>query len=178
VDGRSVQRFFAGFFCGSAPYSLRKASAARKPFVIGAGLVAISAISSAHNAQLVTGKVGGDLDLAAGQQAAARAARNLLAVLLDAVDGDPSRIERLLMVRGYVNAADDFLSVHKVVYAASEVIIAALGDKGRHARTAIGCAARPNGNAVTFDAIAVLQSNPLAQGSIPDADAPLNPAVQ
>jgi len=128
-----------------------------EPFVIGAGLVALSAISSAENGELVTGKIGRDLDLAAGQRAAERAARNLLAVLLDAVGGDPSRIERLLIVRGYVNAADDFPSVHKVVDAASGVLIAALGDKGRHARTTLGCATLPNGNAVTLEAIAVLR---------------------
>jgi len=130
-----------------------------EPFVTGAGLVAISAISSAENGELMTGKVGRDLDLAAGQRAAARAAKNLLAVLLNAVDGDPSRIERLLMVRGYVNAAGDFPSVHKVIDAASEVLIATLGEKGRHARTALGCATLPNGNAVTLEAIAVLKSN-------------------
>jgi enamine deaminase RidA (YjgF/YER057c/UK114 family) len=128
-----------------------------EPFAVGTGLIAISAISSAENGELITGKVGRDLDLAAGQHAAERAARNLLAVLLDAVGGDPSRIDRLLMVRGYVNAADDFLAVHKVVDAASGVIIAALGDNGLHARTVLGCATLPNGNAVTLEAIAVLR---------------------
>ena len=128
-----------------------------EPFAIGAGLVALSAISSAEDGELITGKVGRDIDLAAGQRAAERAARNLLAVLLDAVGGDPARIERLLMVRGYVNAADDLTAVHKVVDAASEVIVAALGDQGRHARTALGCVTLPNGNAVTLEAIVVLR---------------------
>jgi len=54
-------------------------------FAIGAGLVAASAISSAENGKPITGKVGRDLDLAAGQCAAERAARNLLAVLKSAV---------------------------------------------------------------------------------------------
>ena len=130
-----------------------------EPFAVAAGLIAISAISSAEDGQLVTGKVGRDLDLAAAQRAAERAARNLLAVLLDAVDGEALRIGRLLMVRGYVNAADDFPAVHKVVDAASDVIIAALGDKGRHARTSLGCATLPNGNAVTLEAIATLNLN-------------------
>jgi len=129
------------------------------PFAIGAGLIALSAISSAKDGELITGKVGRNLDLAAGQRAAERAARNLLAVLFEAVGGDPSRIERLLMVRGYVNAADDFTLVHKVVDAASGVLIAALGEKGRHARTALGCATLPNGNAVTLEAIALLRAN-------------------
>ena len=127
-----------------------------EPFVASGRLLALSAISSARDGRLITGKVGRDLDLASGQAAARRAAENLLAVLLRAVGGDPSRIEQILFVRGYVNAADDFPSVHKVIDAASEVIIARLGDRGRHARTALGCATLPNNNAVTIDAIAVI----------------------
>jgi len=129
-----------------------------EPFIASGSIVALSAISSAENGQLITGKVGRDLDLATARQAAERAARNLIAVLRDAAGGDLSRVRHLLMVRGHVNAAEDFLFVHQVVDAASVEIIAALGEKGRHARTAIGCAALPNGNAVTLDAIAILKS--------------------
>ena len=129
-----------------------------EPYVANGSIVALSAISSAEDGQLITGKVGRDLDLAAARAAAERAARNLLAVLRDAAGDDLSRVRHMLMVRGYVNATDDFQFVHKVIDAASVEIIAALGDKGCHARTAIGCAALPNGNAVTVEAIAVLKS--------------------
>ena len=63
-------------------------------------LVALSAISSAKDGQLITGKVGRDIDFDTAQEAARRAAANLLAVLLDAVDGDADQIEGLLFVRG------------------------------------------------------------------------------
>ena len=126
-----------------------------EPFVASGRLIALSAISSARDGKLVTGKVGRELDLEAGRQAARRAAENLLAVLLQAVGGDATRVERILFVRGYVNAAEDFPSVHKVIDAASELIVERLGDKGRHARTALGCATLPNNNAVTLDAVAV-----------------------
>lgn len=122
-------------------------------------LVALSAISSAKDGQLITGKVGRDIDFDTAQEAARRAAANLLAVLLDAVDGDADQIEGLLFVRGYVNAADDFPLVHKVVDAASELIVERLGDRGRHARTALGCATLPNNNAVTLEAIAVVRED-------------------
>ena len=56
------------------------------------------------------------------------------------------------MVRGSVNPAPDFVLVHQVVDAASELLIADLGERGRHARTAIGCSTLPNRNAVTLDA--------------------------
>ena len=130
-----------------------------EPFMRFGEIVALSAISSARDGALVTGKVGRELDLEAGREAARRATDNLLAVLVDAAGGDPAGIERLLVVRGYVNAAEDFLLVHKVIDAASERLIETLGEeRGRHARTALGCATLPNGNAVTLEAIAVLRS--------------------
>jgi enamine deaminase RidA (YjgF/YER057c/UK114 family) len=127
-----------------------------EPFVASGRLLALSAISSARDGRLITGKVGRDLDLVAGRAAARRAAENLLVVLLRAVGDDQARVEQILFVRGYVNAAEDFPSVHEVIDAASEVIIAKFGDRGRHARTALGCATLPNNNAVTIDAIAVI----------------------
>ena len=135
-----------------------------EPFVASGRLVALSAISSARDGKLLTGKVGRDLDFPAAQAAARRAAENLLAVMLEAVGGDAARIERILFVRGYVNAAEDFPSVHKVIDAASELIIARLGAKGRHARTALGCATLPNNNAVTIDAVAVIAAPDCASG--------------
>ena len=130
-----------------------------EPFVRVGQLVALSAISTAKNGVLIAGKVGPgrDLDLAAAQGAARRAAENLLSVLLDAAGGDFENVERLLLMRGYVNAAEGFGEVHKVLDAASALIIERLGDKGRHARTALGLATLPNNNAVTLEAIAVLK---------------------
>jgi enamine deaminase RidA (YjgF/YER057c/UK114 family) len=128
------------------------------PFARFGDLVLLSAISSARDGTLVTGKVGRDLDLAAGRAAARRAGENLLAVLVEAADGDAGRIDRILVVRGYVNAAEDFREVHKVVDGASELIHERLGaERGAHARTALGCATLPNGNAVTLEAVAVLR---------------------
>ena len=129
-----------------------------EPFILCGQLLTLSAISSARDGQMITGKVGRDLDFAAAQEAARRAAENLLKVLLGAVGGEESRIVQILVIRGYVNAADDFATVHKVIDASSELIINRLGDKGRHARTALGCATLPNNNAVTLEAMAVVTS--------------------
>jgi hypothetical protein len=71
-----------------------------QPFIVSGRLIALSAISSAREGQLVTGKVGRDLTIDDGRDAARAAAQNLLAVLLDAVDGDQSRVEQVLFVRG------------------------------------------------------------------------------
>jgi len=131
-----------------------------EPFVRHGDLVAVSAISSARDGQLVTGKVGRDLSFEDGCQAARRAAENLLAVLLEAAGGDWRAIRQILLVRGQVNASDDFPQVHKVIDAASELLIEKLGDSGRHARTAIGCSTLPNNNAVTLEALAIVEVNP------------------
>jgi enamine deaminase RidA (YjgF/YER057c/UK114 family) len=120
-----------------------------EPFVRSGDLVFVSAISSAREGAMITGKVGRDLSLDEGREAARRAADNLLGVLESA-----GEVEAVLLVRGQVNAVEDFGQVHKVIDAASERIIERLGDKGRHARTAIGCATLPNNNAVTLEAIA------------------------
>jgi enamine deaminase RidA (YjgF/YER057c/UK114 family) len=128
-----------------------------EPFAVVGNLMGISAISSAREGELLTGKVGRDLELAAAQEAARRAADNLLAVLYLAIGEDVGRLERILMVRGYVNAAEDFDLIHKVVDAASERIIGRLGDRGRHARSAIGCSTLPNNSAVTLEAIVALR---------------------
>jgi enamine deaminase RidA (YjgF/YER057c/UK114 family) len=128
-----------------------------EPFVLTDNLLALSAISSARDGELVTGKVGRDVDFEQAQDAARRAADYLLAVLDEALGGDSSRLDRLLFVRGYVSAVDGFPSIHKVLDAASERIIERLGERGRHARSAIGCATLPNNNAVTLEAVAVLR---------------------
>ena len=123
-----------------------------EPYTRCGDLVFLSAISSAREGHMITGKVGAELTLEKGREAARRAAENLLAVLEIAAGQD--RIEGILLVRGQVNATGDFTQVHKVIDAASELIVERLGEKGRHARTALGCATLPNGNAVTLEAIA------------------------
>jgi len=128
-----------------------------EPFTRLGPVVFVSAISSARDGQLITGKVGADIDFAHAQAAATRAAENLLGVIMDAAGGDSSRIEKVLLVRGYVNAAEDFTQVHKVIDAASELLIEKLGETGRHARTSLGCATLPNGNAVTLEAVVLLR---------------------
>ena len=120
-----------------------------EPFTRSGDLVFVSAISSARDGAMITGKVGRDLSFEDGREAAKRAADNLLAVLERA-----GEVEAVLLVRGQVNATEDFAQVHKVIDAASERIIERLGESGRHARTAIGCATLPNNNAVTLEAIA------------------------
>ena len=128
-----------------------------EPFTRCGDLVFLSAISSARGEEMITGKVGRDISFDEGCEAARRAAENLLGILSIAAGG-LENVKSILLVRGQVNAADDFAGVHKVVDAASEVLIERLGVRGRHARTAIGCATLPNDNAVTLEAIARVET--------------------
>lgn len=125
-----------------------------EPFRRHGDLIALSAISSARDGKMITGKVGRDLTFEDGCEAARQAAENLLAVLAEAAG--EHRIAQILLLRGHVNAADSLTQIHKVIDAASELIIERLGEPGRHARTAIGCATLPNDNAVTLEALAVI----------------------
>ena len=133
-----------------------------EPFVRHGELVAISAISSDREGRMITGKLGREVSFEDGCEAARRAAENLLAVLLDAAGGDEAAIKQIMLVRGQVNASDDFPAVHKVIDAASDLLVERLGERGRHARTAMGCSTLPNNNAVTLEALAIVAPAPKA----------------
>ena len=88
------------------------------------------------------GKVGRDLTVQQGYDAARQTALNLLAVIRDDV-GDLGRIAQVVKVNGYVNSAPGFVEQPAVMNGASELLLAVLGDRGRHARTSIGVAELP-----------------------------------
>ena len=101
---------------------------------------------------VVAGKLGADLDLSQGQEAARLCAVNILAQAKAALR-DLNRIVQLLRLNGFVNAAPGFADHPKVLNTASELMVEVLGNKGRHTRIAIGCASLPLNVAVEIDAI-------------------------
>jgi enamine deaminase RidA (YjgF/YER057c/UK114 family) len=98
------------------------------------------------------GKLGGDVDMARGQEAARLCALNILAQAKAAL-GDLDRVVQLLRINGYVNAVPDFADHPKVLNGASDLLVKILGNKGRHTRIAIGCASLPLNAAVEIDAL-------------------------
>ena len=100
----------------------------------------------------VTGKLGADVDLGQGQEAARLCAINILAQAKAALR-DLDRIVQLLRLNGFVNAAPGFADHPKVLNAASELMVEILGNKGLHTRIAVGCASLPLNAAVEIDAI-------------------------
>ncbi|OLP55286.1 hypothetical protein BJF92_22225 [Rhizobium rhizosphaerae] len=101
----------------------------------------------------VTGKLGAGVDVAAGQRAAELCAINILAQARAALDGDLSRIARVVKLNGFIASVPEFTEQHLVMNGASNLIAAILGDAGRHARAAVGMAALPFDAAVEIDAV-------------------------
>ncbi|MAA98094.1 MAG: hypothetical protein CMN87_02715 [Stappia sp.] len=99
------------------------------------------------------GKLGADLSLEDGQAAARLCAMNLLAQARAALGGDLERVVRLVKIVGFVNSTPDYEDQPKVVNGASDFFVEVLGDKGRHARSAVSAAALPLGVAVEVEAI-------------------------
>ena len=99
------------------------------------------------------GRLGDSLDETQGAQAAELAALGLLAQLGHALDDDLSRLVRIVRLGVFVASSADFQRQGAVANGASNLLVNALGDKGRHARTAIGVASLPSGVAVEIDAI-------------------------
>lgn len=125
------------------------------PYVREGRLVQVAGVAPTQDGSYsFVGKVGRELDCAAGSRAARLCALNLLATLESACDGDLDRVTRFVMVRGFVNAADDFEDIPLVINGASDLIVEVFGsDVGRHARTSIGCATLPGRVAVELDAL-------------------------
>lgn len=123
------------------------------PFVQVGDLVHISGQISQNAGGLIKGKVGLDLTVEAGAEAAKSCAISLLAQLKKACGGDLTRVVRAVKLVGFVNSAADFTDQPKVINGASDFLVAALGDAGRHARSAVSAASLPLGVAVEIEAI-------------------------
>jgi enamine deaminase RidA (YjgF/YER057c/UK114 family) len=100
---------------------------------------------------LVCGRLGDDLDVEAGRHAAVLAALSLLATVR-ATLGDLDRVDQFLRVGGVVHATPDFVDHTTVIDAASDVFVRAFGERGRHARLAVGVSSLPAGIALEVEA--------------------------
>jgi enamine deaminase RidA (YjgF/YER057c/UK114 family) len=103
-----------------------------------------------------TGKLGADVDVEAGAEAARVCVLNALSVLRAAL-GSLDRIERVLTMTGYVACVPDFDQQPAVIDGASRVLHDIFGDAGRHTRSAIGVAALPRGGAVEIELTVALR---------------------
>ena len=105
---------------------------------------------------LVTGKVGGDVDLDQAREAARLCVLQALACLHQAL-GSLDRVEKILKVTGFVASAPGFNQQPRVIDAASELLVQVFGEAGRHARSAVGVAELPRNAAVEIELIVALR---------------------
>ncbi len=101
----------------------------------------------------ITGKVGKDLTIEQGYEAAKVTTLNLIATLKDALGGDLNKVKRIVKVNGYVNCLPDFTEQPKVINGCSDLLVQIFAEKGKHARAAMGMAALPSNVAVEIEMI-------------------------
>ena len=99
------------------------------------------------------GKLGRDMTVEQGYEAAKLCAINVLANVKAALGGDLERVVRCVKLTGFVNSTPDFPDHPKVINGASDLIVAVLGDKGKHARSAVGMGNLPFGVATEVEGI-------------------------
>jgi enamine deaminase RidA (YjgF/YER057c/UK114 family) len=123
------------------------------PWVRVGGVVHVSGQISNGPLGFITGKLGHDMDVAAGAAAARSCAISLLAQVRAACGGDLDRLVRVVKLTGFVNSTPDFGDQPKVINGASDFLVEALGEVGRHARSAVSAASLPFGVAVEIEGI-------------------------
>ena len=127
------------------------------PAVQVGDIVYISGQISNDENGLIVGKLGDTMDVDQGAAAAKRCAINLLAQVRAACDGDLERLVRVVKLTAFVNSTADFGQQPQVVNGCSDFLVEVLGDKGRHARSAVSAASLPFGVAVEIEGIFQIQ---------------------
>ena len=123
------------------------------PFVQVGDIVYVSGQISANENGLITGKLGDGMSTEEGAAAARVCAINLLAQVKAACGGDLDRLLRVVKLTGFVNSTTDYTDQPKVVNGASDLLAEALGDAGKHSRSAVSAASLPLGVAVEVEGI-------------------------
>ena len=123
------------------------------PFVKVGDMVYVSGQISKDDSGLITGKLGDDMDTAAGAAAARVCAINLLAQVKEACGGDLDRLVQVVKLGGFVNSTPGFTEQPQVINGASDFIGEALGEAGKHARAAVSSPSLPLGVAVEIEGV-------------------------
>ena len=110
-------------------------------------------ISLKPNGELIKGKVGSDLTLEQGQEAAQVCAINILSQIKAACNGDLNKIKCCIKITGFVNSNDSFTDQPKIINGASELFVKVFEENGKHSRAAISANSLPLGAAVEIEAI-------------------------
>jgi enamine deaminase RidA (YjgF/YER057c/UK114 family) len=130
-----------------------KPAGSYEPAILNGNLLYVSGVTPKQNGALtVKGKVGRDLSTEEGYKGAQICAAIILSIIKSAI-GDLNRIEQIIKLTGFISCDDTFTQHPKVIDGASNVFLDVLGERGKHARCAIGVASLPGGAGVELDAI-------------------------
>ncbi len=110
-------------------------------------------VSVDENGNLIKGKLGNQLNLVQGQEAAKRCGLSIISHAKKACNDDLDKIKSCVKLIGYVNSTENFIDQPKVINGASEIIFQVFEKKGEHTRAAVSCNSLPLGVAVEVDAI-------------------------
>jgi enamine deaminase RidA (YjgF/YER057c/UK114 family) len=102
------------------------------------------------------GKLGDNLSLEDGYAASRQSMLNLLAVVQNEL-GSLNRVKRIVKLLGFVNCTADFIDQPKVINGASDLLVNVFGEKGKHARSAVGMAQLPGGTAIEIEMIVEIE---------------------
>ena len=102
---------------------------------------------------ILKGKIGSNLTVEKGQEAAYLCTINILSQIKEACNGDIDKVKSCIKITGYVNSIDEFYDQPKIINAASDLIASVFGDAGKHSRAAISVNSLPLGASVEIDAI-------------------------
>ena len=123
------------------------------PFVVTGALVHVSGQISQGPDGLIRGLLGDNMGVEDGAAAARACALSLLAQVRAACGDDLSRLVRAVKLVGFVNSTPDFTDQPKVINGASDLMVAVLGEAGRHARSAVSAVSLPFGVAVEIEGL-------------------------
>ena len=121
--------------------------------IVGNLLFISGQVSIDKSAKLIIGKIGKDLNLEEGYEAAKRCGLSIVAHVKNACGGDLDKIKSCVKLTGYVNSTDDFIDQPKIINGASDIIAKIFDKKGEHTRAAVSVNSLPLGVAVEVDAI-------------------------
>ncbi|MFJ8453523.1 RidA family protein [Bacillus paramycoides] len=98
------------------------------------------------------GKLGKDIPIDEGYKAARQSMLNLLSVVRNEL-GDLNKVKRVVKMLGFVNCTEDFVDQPKVMNGASDLLVDIFGEKGKHARSAVGMAQLPNNTTIEIEMV-------------------------
>ena len=121
--------------------------------VVGKLLYISGQLPIGNNGKIIKGKIGKDLSIEDGQEAASLCVINILAQVKKAMNGNLDKVKNCVKITGFVNSTDDFNDQPKIINAASEMLTNVFGENGKHTRAAVSSNSLPLGIAVEIDAI-------------------------